>query len=423
VTLRRSATPPDQTNDLTPLFSQMYPKLRNGIEPFLAADENGETFVGLRDQFELSSQQLFISQDLFYLLEFFDGKTSVMEIRASYMKKFNKFLFENRLQELIEMLDKSCLLDNQRAAEKLLEIQQEYRKIPNRLPVCAGSSYPEDATALAGFLDKLMQNVPHVNKGVSGAVPIKAVVAPHIDIRLGGRTFAHTYSSLLNGPPVDLFVILGIGHYGIQNLFALTDKNFLTPDGAAITDTHLVNDILKRCHNDFMAEELIHREEHSIELQTVFLNHYFKNFKILPVLCSFSNQLFGDPEQVKIYNDFIDSVKAALSVYRGTVCYIASVDFAHVGIKYGDPKRPDPVYLAHVEQNDRQLLNALTVQDRVEFQQIFKRTNDPFHVCGYSALTALLDLMPPARGQLLDYNTAVIDNLNSTVTFSSMIFS
>jgi len=422
VTLRRSATPPDQTNDQPPLFLQMYPKLRNGIEPFLAADENGEWFVGLRDQLELSSQQLFISQDLFYLLQFFDGKTSVMEIRALYMKQFNKFLFENRLQELIEMLDKSYLLDNQRAAEKLFEIRDEYRKLPNRLPVCAGSSYPEEAAALAGFLDKLMQNVQAAEFGSSFNKPIKAVVAPHIDIRLGSRTFAHIYTSLLNGPQVDLFVILGIGHFGIQNLFALTDKNFITPDGTAITDAHLVNDIMKRCHNDFMAEELIHREEHSIELQTVFLNHYFKNFKILPVLCSFSNQLFDDPEQVKIYTDFIDSVKAALSIYRGSVCYIASVDLAHVGIKYGDPDRPDPVYLAHVEQNDRQLLSALAAQDHREWQQIFKLTNDQFHICGYSALTALLDLMPPARGQLLDYNSATMDNLNSTVTFTGMIF-
>lgn len=422
MTLRRSSTSHDPISDLSALSWKEYPELRNGIEPYLVSDEHGEYYIGLRDQYELSPQQLFISQDLFYLLQFFDGKNSLIDIRALYMKKYNKFLFENRIQELIDMLDKSCLLNNPHAIKQLDLVRQEYRQLDIRQPVCAGSSYPAEKEALASFLDKIMLTVDPATIAMPEHKQIKAVIAPHIDIRLGAKTWAHTYSHLFNVPHIDLFVILGIGHYGIENLFALTEKNFQTPDGLVYTDTQLVNDIIKRCKNDFMAEELVHRDEHSIELQTVFLNHYFQNFKILPVLCSFSSQFYNDPALVEIFADFIQSVKTALSAFKGTICYLASVDLAHVGLKYGDPSQPDKVYLAHVEQRDRDILNALATQNRTEFQQIFTQTHDLYHICGYSALTTLLELMPPAKGNLLDYRSAVMDDKNSTVTFASMIF-
>jgi len=402
-----------------------YPKLRIGIEPFPSQAQDGNIYIGLKDNLELSSQQLWLSQDLFYLLQFFDGNHNCLEIRSQYMKKYGKFLFENRLNEFIKMLDKAFLLENQKYIKRLEQLRTEYRKLSYRHTVCAGTSYPKDPHELESQLDKLVGSVDSngvfKNQNIS---QIKAVIAPHIDIRLGGSTFAHSYYYLLQSKPVDLFVILGIGHSGVNNLFALTEKDFNTPIGIVQTDAEIVKEINNRCEFDFLSEELIHRDEHSIEFQTVFLKHLFSNFRIVPILCSFNHNVFNNSqiEQTKKFSSFINSVKSVLAEFSGTVCFIASVDFAHVGPKYGDPAKPDHVYLANVERNDREILNALADSDQAEFQNIFNSNNDKYHVCGYSALSTLLEIMPPSKGYLLDYNYTVMDEFKSTVTFASMIF-
>jgi len=185
-----------------------------------------------------------------------------------------------------------------------------------------------------------------------------------------------------------------------------------------------VNEINNRCEIDFLSDELIHRDEHSIEFQTIFLQHFFKDFKILPILCSFNFSDFKDPyRQNEIFTSFITSVKFVLSEYSGKICFIASVDLAHVGLKYGDPEKPDHIYLAKVEANDREILNALADFNQKKFQNIIKANNDKYNICGYSALTSLLELLPPSKGIILDYNEAVMDENKSSVTFASMIFS
>ncbi|MBN2412239.1 AmmeMemoRadiSam system protein B [candidate division KSB1 bacterium] len=415
----------DYTNELSKDDFTVYPKLRGNIEPFASQAKDGNVYIGLKDNLELTGEQLWLSQDLFYLLQFFDGSHSCLEIRSEYMKKFGKILYENRLHEFINILDKAFLLENFKYSKKLEQLRTEYRKLPYRQMVCAGSSYPNDPVNLADRFDQLIESVKSngilINHNLKN---INAIIAPHIDIRLGGSTFAHSYYHLLHSKPVDLFVILGIGHSGIDNLFALTDKDFNTPFGVVQTDTNLVNEINNRCDIDFLSEELVHRDEHSIEFQTLFLKHFFKNFKILPILCSFNHSVFNasTKKQTAIFRSFTDSVKSVLSEFSGNVCFIASVDLAHVGLKYGDPEKPDHVYLANVERNDREILNSLADFDQTKFQKIISSNDDKYHICGYSALTTLMELLSPAKGFLLDYNYAVMDENKSTVTFASMIF-
>ncbi len=415
----------DSSNELSQDDFTIYPKLRGNIEPFASQAKDGNVYIGLKDKLELTGEQLWLSQDLFYLLQFFDGTHSCLEIRSEYMKKFGKILFENKLLEFINILDKAYLLENVKYFKKLKQVKAEYKKLPSRQMVCAGMSYPKDPLPLAARLDQLVENINSNGMVINNNLEnITAMIAPHIDIRLGGPTFAHSYYHLLHGKPVDLFVILGIGHSGIDNLFALTDKDFNTPFGIVQTDANLVNEINNRCEIDFLSEELVHRDEHSIEFQTIFLKHFFKNFKILPILCSFNHNIFNasPKKQTEIFRSFIGSVKSVLSEFPGNICFIASVDLAHVGLKYGDPEKPDHVYLANVERNDREILNALADFDRARFQKIIKTDDDKYHICGYSALTTLMELVSPVKGLLLDYNYAVMDENKSTVTFASMIF-
>ena len=122
------------------------------------------------------------------------------------------------------------------------------------------------------------------------------------------------------------------------------------------------------------------------------------------------------------YDAFIETLRSVLSNYSGSVCVIASIDLAHVGPRYGDSFQPDPYFLAQVERNDREILAALSRFDRDLFQEQIRSAEDRYRICGYAALTAMLAVIPSAKGDLLDYRRAVMDQARSTVTFASMIF-
>ena len=102
------------------------------------------------------------------------------------------------------------------------------------------------------------------------------------------------YNEIAERELPDFFVILGTGHSGPANNFAITEKDFVTPLGVASTDRDFVAALREQCDTDFTAGELAHKSEHSVEFQVVFLQYLYKRLglvergpSIVPVLCSF----------------------------------------------------------------------------------------------------------------------------------------
>src|SRR5690606_6098593 len=136
---------------------------------------------------------------------------------------------------------------------------REFLLNPVREPACAGSSYVDNAAELTVFLDRVMCSA--ADRAVEENA--RAIVAPHIDLRVGAETYAPAYSALRN-TDADLFVIFGTSHYGWQDLFLMTEKHFRTPLGLVQTDVALVQDIRSRLPFDLQSDDLAHRDEHSI---------------------------------------------------------------------------------------------------------------------------------------------------------------
>ena len=412
-----------QTKDQHQGTPDIYPTLRAGIDPFPARDKEGHAFVGLHDQLNLGTTQVLLPQDLYYVLQFFDGKHSTFDLRMEYMRRFGTFLFVDRLAELLDVLDRNYFLNNAAYAARLQQLTKAYRVLPARAPACAGSSYPGDREELRRYLEDLADKarlpdeiiIQYKNR------PILAMAIPHIDVRLGGSAYAAAYSLLRRDAGADLYVILGIGHIGVDNLFVMTTKDFATPLGPVHTRGDLVARINDSAGMDFTRQELVHRHEHSIEFQTIFLKNFIKRkFAILPVLCSFTP---ADLDQNRtVFERFVNALKAVLQDHGGSVCILASVDLAHVGLKYGDSRAPDIAAMALVERNDRDVIRALSSGDAELFQSLIRFDNNRFHVCGYAALTTLFSVLPPLIGHLLAYDRAVMDENHSTVTFASMAF-
>jgi len=260
----------------------------------------------------------------------------------------------------------------------------------------------------------------------NGQAP-KGLIAPHIDIRAGGPCFTHAYKALAESEDVDCFVILGTGHSGLENLYSILAKDFETPFGRAKCDVEFIEAL----NSNYAAgpnEILPHKSEHTIEFQLIFLQHLFQNkhkFTFVPILCSFSYHMLNGsafPREKKIVENFSRALKKTIDESGKKICVIASVDFSHVGPRYGDQSPADDAFLKGVEQADKELLAKIESLDLKGFQRSVEKNQDCFRVCGFSPIYTLLKTIDAEEGTLLNYSKTQMDEHNSTVTFASMVF-
>ena len=116
---------------------------------------------------------------------------------------------------------------------------------------------------------------------------LRGVLSPHIDFRRGGPVYTWSYRELAEQADIDTFVILGVAHQTCRHQFALTLKDFETPLGVVPTDRQYVERIAAAAGEELFDDELVHRAEHSIEFQVVWLQYVLgkeRPFSIVPIL-------------------------------------------------------------------------------------------------------------------------------------------
>jgi AmmeMemoRadiSam system protein B len=142
-------------------------------------------------------------------------------------------------------------------------------------------------------------------------------------------------------------------------------------------------------------------------------------------LASFPHTIFFSDRLAPIREavfDFIAALKGAIAGFGGRVVLIASVDFAHVGVKYGDERPPTPGELTAVRERDKRTIEIISAGDRDRFLQDIASDDDKRRICGFPAIYTMLSVLEGSRGRLLCYDSTVMDNSASTVTFASMVF-
>jgi AmmeMemoRadiSam system protein B len=262
------------------------------------------------------------------------------------------------------------------------------------------------------------------------AVPrerLLAIAAPHVSIDGGGFTYGAAYSML--GPEYRdrTFVILGTSHYGRPERFGLTRKRFVTPLGAAVTDTALVDELETQAGEAVRMEDYCHAVEHSIEFQVVFLQHLFgPSIRILPVLCGpFARSLYegGRPEDDENVRRFIGALGELGARENGRLLYVLGVDMAHIGRRYGEPKSVSAHTgrMTEVAETDRRRIAHLEAGDAAAFWSAVQENQDELKWCGTSPFYTFLKAVPGARGELLKYDQWNIDE-DSVVSFAAMAF-
>lgn len=405
------------------------PRLRY-VEPVRVVHE-GRELVGLRDPLRLSDRTLCFSMDTLPLLAMLDGRHSLLDIQASLSKSSGRLVYFDEIKEIVERLDEAALLEGEGFKAAFRRLVEEYRKQPFRPCSHAGMSYSADPNDLRAELGSFFNgdNGPGLPDFFSDERRPVGLIAPHIDIRAGGQCFARGYHALASGQPSDVYVILGTGHAGVEQMFTACTLDFQTPLGTVKTDRALLGRLAEELGRDPAEEEILHATEHVIEFQLVFLQFLLASrheFTILPILCSLSHHIFQDHEEFAILRDrfygFCRALKAACAGDSRTVCFVASADLDHIGPRYGDSFVPHKGTVADALEKDNQILRHLERVDIKSFIKDVARDNDARRICGFSPITTMLHCMDATEGSLLSLDYAQVDDRNSFVSFTSMIF-
>jgi len=404
------------------------PKLRN-IDAF-PAEVSGQKVICLRDPLNLSGKILFVPIPAFFLISLLDGKHSIQDIQAEFMRRFGELLYREKIQSLVEQLDDHFLLESERFWEMDRQIREDFRNSPFRPMVLAGESYEGDPQRLEeeirGFFRKPEGPGEPAENG--GKERLAGIIAPHIDFHRGGNCYAFAHKAIREAAAVDLFLILGTAHGPTKMPFALTRKDFETPWGIVETDRDFLADLETECPLNFYEDEFVHKTEHSIELQLVFLRALRSSarpFRMVPVLCgSFHEAISRDlsPLDLPGVKEFLEAVRRVQSKQTRKICIIASADLAHVGTRFGDPEAPDQTALKILRDNDQRMLEPVCNLDAEGFFSFLRGEEDRRRICGSSAIFTLLSLIESRGGELLKYGQSVEPGGQSVVTFASIAF-
>jgi MEMO1 family protein len=411
------------------------PKLR-AVEIFPVQHE-GKTLFYLKDP-QNFAQPLGISPMGYFIVSHFDGKHSLVDIQEAYNKQFGTLLLTHELMTFIDLVDSHLYLHTDRFLLHRNRVIAEFKSEATRAAAHAGSIYHEDPDQLSRQLDGYFlapQGPGRPSKVASAAAP-RAIVAPHIDFHRGGPAYAWAYKGLSESEGADLYILLGTSHCGGENPFILTFKDFNTPLGAVETDKAFARRLQQSCREDLLADEFLHRGEHSLEFQVLFLKYIAqrrallrgeneKPFKIVPILVSSFHSMVLTrtfPERHLPVATFIHALKDLVAREKRRVCFVAGVDLAHVGQQFGDRQPMTPDFLKWVETEDDLLIDRLAALDAPGFFDQIAKDQDKRRICGFSPLYSLIQLLDGNHGRRLKYDQAFTPETGSAVTFVSMVF-
>ncbi|MEX0979055.1 MAG: MEMO1 family protein, partial [Pirellulales bacterium] len=104
------------------------------------------------------------------------------------------------------------------------------------------------------------------------------------------------------------------------------------------------------------------------------------------------------------------------------ICYISGGDLAHIGQRFGDRAFLDAARLKQQAEDDRRLLETACLADPQALFDYVAEQKDRHRICGLSPTYTMLEVMRPARGELLKYDQAVELDGTSCVSFASLAF-
>jgi AmmeMemoRadiSam system protein B len=398
---------------------QLLPKIRP--VDAIPVEVEGRQLVCITDQLRLVESQVLVSPPMMVVLMHLDGTHALRDVQAEFLRKYGLVLPGEKIEELVRVLDEALLLDTDNFRAFYKEIEDAFRTSDVRSPTHAGQSYEADPEKLRTWITGLFPDgIPQPDASTPRTT---GMIVPHYDLRAAGPLFAAAYAEAARGPRPEAVVILGTGHMSQGgSLFTATEKSYQTPLGVQRTDRDAVRALGEALGESLFEEEMLHRSEHSVEFQVLFVQAAFGDVPVVPVLVHNFHPfltLEEDPGEDERVVGFLEALRGFYG--DRPVLTIASVDLAHVGPRFGDSWRADDSPMSAVEEFDREILDCALRADGGDFYRAIARTGDRTRICGFPAIRVLLELVGEGKGRLLEY-TKSIDPTGSAVTYASMVF-
>jgi AmmeMemoRadiSam system protein B/AmmeMemoRadiSam system protein A len=254
-----------------------------------------------------------------------------------------------------------------------------------RPPAVAGVFYPDDKVQL----DKILTSLINQSEKIPAEGKLRILLVPHAGIQYSGPTAAAGFKQIENSN-YRRVTILGASHRAWFNHAAVFAKGaWETPLGKVEIDEDLAKNLINE--SNILADNSPHQEEHCLEVELIFLQKVLKNFKIVPVLVSQTDENLINNLAQKIAQNFDDQT-----------LLVISTDLSHY-----------PPYEV-AKKVDSQTIEAILSGDEEKFSQTIQNLENTGYpnlqtaCCGHEAVKIGLKV-----GQLLKVNWQKIKYENS----------
>lgn len=394
-------------------------------------EENGQQYLLLRDPQGFTDKVIAISTGAVPLLALMDGSRTASDIAAEFEARTGIAVNRGELDSIVSLLGDSHLLETHQFHQLRMRMEEEYRKLRVRAPALAGSGYPADAGALAALLDQYLATPPDEDRESENPAPnkmLRGLLLPHIDFDRGGVTYGRGYQKSLEllddlRDPI-LLAVVGVAHQGSGYPIVAASKDFETPFGALKSDKAALKVLHEGLGEKPFISEWAHRSEHSIELQVVWLQHLLKGRQTTVLALAagiLSPTSAGTPRGDEDVEQVLETLKKIERSHDGSVLWVASVDFAHVGPTFGDPAAVNDRMRTETARYDMEALQTVKNADADGWWRSVMKDDNGRRICGLNATYLTLRLLEGSRGALVDYQQAVSPSADQLVSYAAAI--
>jgi AmmeMemoRadiSam system protein B len=373
----------------------------------------------LLDPLALCPGPVLVPEQLLPILARLDGTRTLAEIEAG-LRAAGLAVPAGFVARLVRDLEESLLLEGPLFETTLERTAAAFAALDFRPARHAGSQgYPDQPAAHRLRLAAWLGGMP---AGARRRAAPTALVAPHIDLGRGAAGYAAAYAALAGAETPDLFVVLGTGHAGPTAPLVGLPMDWDTPLGRLRTDRDFVAAVHGRVGSPDPRDLFLHRDEHSLEFQMLWLAQLFGTEatgpRVAGFLCGALPSATGDPDGEGYVERLVGALRDAARGRR--VCWIAGADLAHVGPLFGDADPVDGERLARLERDDRARLAQLERGAPGRFHRAVVQDGNPDRICSATALY-LVARLAGAPLRLLHYGQAVADDGSQCVSFCAAL--
>jgi len=395
------------------------PRIRAEIEFFYAGTKE-EPFLVARDPENYANGVERLAPGALAVLRYFDGEHTLVDIQRTLTARDGTQLPIDQLEEFTSALDAALFLEGDRF-EGAKGARSDWLAASVRPATHSDAAYPADPGDAAVFLDQHLAHAPNPAAG-----PLRRLIAPHIDLRLGSDVHGHAHARVRAAGRPDVVVVIGVCHQPAEAPFIACRKDFATPCGVVRHDTAFLDALEGGFGAPLTPGELAHETEHSVEFQALWLAHHWPEQPptLVPLLARGFHELIEagrSPREDEDVERFLSALRKTIAADGRDILVIASVDLAHVGPLY-DTAGLDEAGERNLATSDRVLLDAIVANDADAFFDAIAADHNATQVCGVAPIYLTLRL-GAGSGELLRYGQGRIHpESGSVVSYAAVGF-